>query len=151
MTHLTQKKNTKTHDLGNTRSRSWVFTFNNYTENDIISLLTQFTPSFLYRFQEEIGKNNTAHLQGVVKFNNAKTFKSMKKINQKIHWEKCNNIKASILYCSKTDTKSGRSWEKNIEKYIPITNSQRKKLFEKWLTLYKSKVLTNMKKNIKFL
>ncbi len=123
MTQKTQVDTRKIHDLGNTRSRSWVFTFNNYTENDIVSLLTQFTQANLFIFQEEIGgKNNTPHLQGVVKWNNARTFKSMKKLNNKIHWEKCKNIKASVIYCSKEDTRNGKQWSNNIEKYDKFIN-----------------------------
>ncbi len=99
------------------RARSWCFTWNNYTEKSVAHLVKAFSilESKKYIFQEEIGENKTPHLQGVVSFNNAIEFNTMKHIDEKIHWEKCINLKASIRYCSKKETRSGDLWKKGIE------------------------------------
>ncbi len=38
-------------------------------------------------------------------------------MNNKIHWEQCRNLKASIKYCSKEDTRkiNGQHWSYGIE------------------------------------
>ncbi len=106
-------------ESGNTRSLSYCFTLNNYTANDIENLLYDFKNSVCYCFQEEKGENGTPHLQGVVKWKLQRSFKTMKKINSKIHWERCRNIKQSVLYCCKDDTRNGQIWKSNISKYLP--------------------------------
>uniref|UniRef100_UPI00404745CB hypothetical protein n=1 Tax=Aliarcobacter sp. TaxID=2321116 RepID=UPI00404745CB len=44
---------------------------------------------------------------GVVLFKQKISFKQLKEINPKIHWEKLRNKKAGIDYCQKLDTKNG--------------------------------------------
>lgn len=102
------------------RSRKWFFTFNNYTDLDITQL-TQIFESYQvkYVFQEELGAVGTPHLQGYVDFREAKTFNTMKKINDKIHWEIVRNAKASKAYCQKLNTRNGRVFT-NIEEVKPI-------------------------------
>ncbi len=99
------------------RGRSWCFTWNNYTAENIAQLTLTFCilGNNKYVFQEEVGKNNTKHLQGVVTFKNAISFRSLKKISEKIHWEKCNNLKASIRYCSKEETRAGKIYQHGIK------------------------------------
>ncbi len=99
------------------RARSWCFTFNNYIEKDMAQLALDFQQIGIkkYCFQEEIGENETPHLQGVVNFKNPTEFNTLKKINPKIHWEKCSNLRASIKYCSKTDTRSGKTIHHGIK------------------------------------
>lgn len=152
---MTQKIQGKTRILGassKTISRSYTFTLNNYTQNEINSLLKQFAPAFLFAFQEEIGKNGTPHLQGVVKWKNARSFMSMKKINKRAHWEKCRSIKASILYCIKEDTRNGRIFTFNCDKYIIGTT--RKIDFKEWHANFKriltKKILASYKNNETF-
>lgn len=84
----------------NTRSRTWCFTWNNYSEIDVQYLVVKLS-SEQYLFGEEIGTNGTPHLQGVVKFKNARSFKQCRKIFKNNHVEKCNNWNASLNYCSK--------------------------------------------------
>ncbi len=134
----------------NTKSRSYCFTLNNYTKKDIEILLTQFTPAILYIFQEEIGEENKIpHLQGVVKFKNAKHFRKMKKIHPKAHWERCRNIRASVLYCSKDETRNGNIWRKNSHQYEILRKlSEQKQIekFDKWRILYMNVLIKNMHK-----
>lgn len=101
MTHNTQHN---TH----TRSRNWCFTLNNYDDEDL--KLFQEIPKSKFTFQQETGENGTPHLQGLLMFDNARTLKSMKKIHPRAHWEVCRNIKASQLYCSKKETRTGETF-----------------------------------------
>lgn len=100
--------------VGNTKQPSpakhYCFTLNNHTEDDIIGILDNFSSnSSNFLFQEEVGENGTPHLQGYVEFK--KKCRPMNLVgNKRIHWEKSRNIDASIEYCRKADTASGRSW-----------------------------------------
>lgn len=96
------------------RGKLWFFTFNNYKDNDIDTLKQKFTSAEKYIFQEEEGENKTKHLQGCVKFKNAISFNSMKKIHQSIHWEKCRDWDAAVMYCSKEKTRAGKRYSKGI-------------------------------------
>ncbi len=101
----TNNRDTK---LGRNRCRRWCFTLNNYTKENIVSMSHDKWDNMKikkYVFQEEIGKNKTAHLQGVVEFENQVDFSRLKKFNDKAHWSKCRDIKASIKYCSKEETR----------------------------------------------
>ena len=102
---------------GNTKqispSKHWCFTFNNYTGDDIIKFQeVSSNSSKRYVFQEELGENGTPHLQGYIEFIDKVRPKNM--YDTKIHWEKCRNIKNSILYCSKDDTRNGEIYCHNI-------------------------------------
>ncbi len=97
----------------NKRHRSYCFTWNNYIEENIDTLAHTFIEigAKKYIFQEEIGEgNNTPHLQGVVCFKNPVWFNTMKRIDNKIHWEPCKDLKASIKYCSKPMTRKKETY-----------------------------------------
>lgn len=102
------------------RSRMWFLTHNNYTQEDI-DTLTQVEGDFI--FQEEVGENGTPHLQGFIKFKNARTFLSMKKINGKTHWEKAKNPEACKNYCQKLKTRVGKI-HTNREDWIKTENQE---------------------------
>lgn len=100
---------------GNTRkrARAWCFTLNNYEPSDIIYLKDVFgtpdTDGTRYCFQEEMGEDGlTPHLQGVVHFRNARDFKAIKTLHGKAHWEACRDLKRSVRYCSKDETRNGK-------------------------------------------
>ncbi len=106
------------------KHRSWCFTINNHSEK-IWNSLTQLKSNFEIKkiiFQEEKGKNGIPHIQGIVQFENQIMFKTLKKMYPTAHWEVCRSIKGSIKYCSKEDTRCGKSYSHGIEK---------KELFEK--------------------
>lgn len=99
----------------------WCFTLNNYTDSEISDLLGELKNVKLcksYIFQEETGEEGTAHLQGYVEF--AKKARPLESIpNKRIHWEKCRSPKASIAYCSKEDTRTGKIYT-NLKLPKPI-------------------------------
>jgi len=121
---------------GNTNSFSpalkWCFTFNNYSEDDILIIVPMFQKFCKkYIFQKEVGKNGTPHLQGAI-WLKVKTRPMSLKLSKKIHWEKMRNEEASIAYCKKSETSIGEPfifgfpkplktltnlypWQKNIE------------------------------------
>jgi len=104
--------------VGNTKSslraRFWFFTWNNYTVDSIHTLLTSFSDAEKYAFQEEKGENGTPHIQGTVGWKNARDIHSLKKIDNKIHWEKCISKKA-LDYCTKSDTRIGEPYIKGYK------------------------------------
>lgn len=120
------------------KCRNWCFTLNNYSEEDIKTITSN---GCEYVFQEETGKSGTKHLQGVLIFKNAVSFKSVKSILPTAHLEKCKNIRHSVLYCSKEDTRTGEVYVKfkKFEQYRHIGTVKTKKVenlfqdnFKKW-------------------
>lgn len=104
---------------GNTKqiapSKNWCFTLNNYNSDDIQAFTTSessIVPKYV--FQEEIGENGTPHLQGYLQFATKKRPKSIFE-NKTIHWEKTRNVKKSIEYCQKEDTRNGEIYYRGIQ------------------------------------
>ena len=85
-------------------SKNWCFTLNNPTESEIEELCSSIVPSI--RFQEEKGESGTVHLQGVLSFATKKRPKSVISCDR-IHWEVCRDLAASLKYVWKTDTYTG--------------------------------------------
>jgi len=108
-------------ESGNTKqippSKHWIFTWNNYSEEDIEEIIGSSNSSKIQRFvfQEETGENGTPHLQGYIQFTTKKRPFSVFKTRVP-HWEKCKNIEKSIEYCQKEDTRTGRQWFRGIMK-----------------------------------
>lgn len=100
------------------RSRCWCFTLNNYMESEIKNITEG---EYEYIFQEETGKNGTPHLQGLICFKNAMALSALKKLNGRAHWEVCKNKIASINYCQKGDTRSGKIFT-NMKKFVNMTH-----------------------------
>jgi len=105
--------------IGNTKqsspSKHWCFTLNNHTNEDI-EMIKNIDRSIVptYVFQEETGENGTPHLQGYLCFKTKKRPMSVFGKTNKIHWEKCKNIKASIDYCQKIDTRTGQIFKRGL-------------------------------------
>lgn len=103
------KKVIKTVQIG--QRKNYCFTFNNYEESDILEIITKLDPiSNKYVFQEETGENGTRHLQGVVMFKK-KSRPTELKLSKKIHWEATNNLDASIDYCQKPESRTGKIYK----------------------------------------
>jgi len=104
---------------GNTESPSarqqlqavyWSFTFNNY-EIEQIEMIEQILRHECkwYVFQEETGEQGTKHLQGTLCLIQRKRMTQLKKlIDERIHWEMTKSVKASVIYCTKAETRSGK-------------------------------------------
>jgi len=102
------------------RYRNWCFTLNNPTEDEMkrmIPLPSQPEPEPFHRdvrylkFQLEKGANGTPHFQGVLHMNGQKRLSSMKTLLPRAHLEPCRNLKASIAYCEKEDTRLEGPWD----------------------------------------
>jgi len=92
------------------RSRNWMLTLNNPTEEDKETLLK--FPCKYVVFQLEKGKEKgTLHYQGVMCLENAVQLDFMRQIHGKAHWEACHSTDASIKYCQKDDTFVDGPWE----------------------------------------
>ncbi len=118
--HPVPKGNTIIRDskVQRNRARSWCFTLNNYKEEDVVTLSHPKWNNMRTKricFQEEMGEEEkTPHLQGVVQFEESVSFTTLKSFHDKIHWEKCRNLAASIKYCSKNDTKYGKLYTHGV-------------------------------------
>lgn len=100
--------NTRTPSSTINPAKKWVFTINNYTQNEI-DLLSNSECSIVPKimFQSEMGEEGTPHLQGWLEFTQKKRPMSVFK-STKIHWEKMNgSIRDNINYCGKTPTYTG--------------------------------------------
>jgi len=91
------------------KSQTWTITWNNPEET-----LQEFQQNLEdwgasdWRVQTEIGETlETRHYQGTVRFKARKYFSTLKKYNDKIHWEPCRNFKKSWTYCTKESTATG--------------------------------------------
>lgn len=103
-----------------TRSRAWVFTLNNYSEEDVNNLIKVIYDA-RYVVGREVGAQGTPHLQGFVQFKNPKKFEAVKKLlGDRYHIEKCRNKKAAIKYCQKEENffSRGIDVEVDMKKYI---------------------------------
>lgn len=121
-----------TKPVGNTkkglRARFWFFTWNNYPVEGINTLKAAFSDAEKYAFQEEQGEEGTPHIQGVVGWKSAKDFNTLKKINDKIHWEKSRS-EAAYKYCTKENTRIGSVHIKGYQIPKPIITE-----FKEWQT-----------------
>lgn len=97
---------TGTGGQGNTRSltpvraRSYVFTLNNYKDEDIEHLKAADCKYLV--FGKEVGEQGTNHLQGTIQYKNAKVFSTVKKdVGERAHIEICKSLLDSVKYCKK--------------------------------------------------
>lgn len=81
------------------RSRNYVFTFNNYPD---LSLVENLDCRYVIAGRE-VGESGTPHLQGFVSFSSAKTFNAAKMLLPGCHIEKAKTVRAAIDYCRKED------------------------------------------------
>ncbi len=106
-----QGGNTK--NLSVPRVRTWAFTLNNHTDDEV----TQWHNDILkfkiikFRMQEEIGENKTPHIQGAVTFKNPVRFKTVKNLLPRAHWEPAIDTKSLYKYCRKKESATGLAWE----------------------------------------
>jgi hypothetical protein len=93
----------------------WCFTLNNYIVEQIEHLEQVLKhEAKWYVFQEEVGEEGTPHLQGTVCLKLRQRLTQLKQIDPKIHWEPTKSVKASLVYCTKAETATGRVYHYGI-------------------------------------
>lgn len=102
-------------------SKTWVFTLNNYTDEDFESCKTWSYTRIIVG--KEVGESGTPHLQGTVVFDGAKRMSALKKLLPKAHWEICRDIDASWTYCKK----DGNFWENDLRRQGERTDIKKAK------------------------
>lgn len=82
--------------------RSWCFTLNNYTDEDIANI-SDWADVKRCVVGREVGESGTPHLQGWVVFAKPRRLGSCRKLpsGDKMHWEKTRSDQAAEKYCSK--------------------------------------------------
>lgn len=86
--------------------RNLCFTLNNYTDDEYKSLAMIDCKYMI--IGKEVGEEKTPHLQGYVEFNTPKRLTTLKKINNRIHWEaRRGTAEQAATYCKK----EGDFWE----------------------------------------
>lgn len=111
-------------DLSNIKqiapSRHWFLTLNNYTDKDIETIKNcDSSKCSKYLFQEEIGSSGTKHLQGYFYFPEKVRPLSFFTFSNHPYWAKCKNVRASIDYCGKVDSRNGETYVRGIKKPQP--------------------------------
>lgn len=93
--------NTKTPPVRISASKKWVFTLHNYSQKDIGSIQEVLGKKGKYFFAEELGEQNSPHLQGFVEFKKkSRPFEC--ELNKEIHWEKMKgDLAENFDYCRK--------------------------------------------------
>lgn len=82
-------------------AKRWCFTLNNYTEDEISSIVLVLTSECkLAIIGKEVGEEGTPHLQGYCEFRTKIRPKGL--FTTRIHWEKCRgNREENVIYCRK--------------------------------------------------
>lgn len=90
-----------------TQLHSFVFTVNNYTDDDI-GIIHGSLDNFSYLiYGKEVGESGTPHLQGYAELNKKKTLNALKKIFPRAHIESRNGTaRQASDYCCKDDKES---------------------------------------------
>lgn len=65
----------------------WIFTLNNYTEEDVKLMQAWGITCKRMTATLEVGESGTPHIQGFIGLNGSKRLVAMKKMHSKIHWE----------------------------------------------------------------
>lgn len=81
--------------------RIWVFTWNNYTDEDETYLQSLEKVILLCYGREIAPTTGTRHLQGVIRFKTPKRFKGVKRLLPKPYLAPCLSEEASLTYCKK--------------------------------------------------
>lgn len=82
------------------QARNVCFTLNNYTEKELKDIL-EWKCSYLI-CGREVGESGTPHIQGYVEWGRGVRFTTMKKLNERIHWEtRKGTAKQASDYCKK--------------------------------------------------
>jgi len=90
--------------LKSSQSRKWVFTLNNYSneEHDYITTKVLEMKNLTYIIGKEVGESGTPHLQGYLHFKTPRKFETLKRLNNRLHLEIARGTdEQNYVYCSK--------------------------------------------------
>lgn len=109
------------------KAKYWCFTYNNPTDDDVITL----NPGIRYvTWQLERGASGTIHYQGYFECHSGKTklseAKEMLGLGRRVHLEPSKS-EAAIAYCHKEDTRVDGPWELG-QKPKPVRRGERTEL-----------------------
>lgn len=114
-------------------AKHWVFTLNNYTEeeiNEILNIDSSKVPILVFQEEEE----QTKHLQGCLSFNTkGRPFNLL--TNRRIHWEK-KSSKSTLLQCRfycvdpNKRIENGRVWLRGWKPPRPVKTIEKSKLYQ---------------------
>lgn len=97
-----------------TKSRNWSFTLNNYTEEELQTLLNNSLSNYVVIGKEVGSENGVPHLQGFMRFTNCVRLLTLTKINARCHWEPSRSgCEFNFKYCTKgkgTFNEETREW-----------------------------------------
>lgn len=100
------------------QSKNWVFTLNNYTEEEVDDIKTWVTKGAKgIGYEKEVGREGTPHLQGFIIMNNKCEMSTVKKLNKRMHLERMKGrIDQNVTYCSKEGdfTKIGKPYRRRV-------------------------------------
>lgn len=104
----------KNFPMAREQSRNWVFTLNNYTDDDIKDITTWTDRGVEgVGYGKEVGDSGTPHLQGFLVFTKKVSLSTVKDLNGRMHIERMRGkLTQSIAYCSKQDSLTilGKCW-----------------------------------------
>jgi len=94
--------NTKSGAKRQSTSKYWLFTFNNYTDAQLVVMVNNFEVFDLkYIIGEEVGEQGTPHLQGYIESKKPIRWSALH-LPEQIHWEKRRGTREqNVRYCSK--------------------------------------------------
>lgn len=85
-------------------AKTWVFTINNYSDDDIEWVKRQVAYASTLVVSKEKGDNGTPHLQGYVTWLRAYRLAGLKKRHPRAHWEVAKAASDQGAYCDKVDS-----------------------------------------------
>lgn len=99
------------------KNRAFCLTWNNPPDT-ADTLIPRVLEKGKWCFQRERGESGTEHIQGCVRFTNARTLKQVRDLFVKCHVEVCKDWKAAVKYCSKDETRIGETVSNCLPKRI---------------------------------
>lgn len=111
------------------RSRNWCFTMNNYSANPLAKYSLDTIKCRFMRYGKEVGESGTPHLQGLVIFDDAKSFEAACANLVGCHVEKMLSLAGSMIYTSK----DGDVTDRGILPTLPVDKGASEQV--RWLQI----------------
>lgn len=94
-------------------SKTWVFTINNYTPEDVGLMEVWARESNKFVATKEVGTEGTPHIQGAVTWKAAMRAPALKKLHGRAHWEVAKAERCCFVYCVKEGSELIIQYERN--------------------------------------